>query len=57
MVARFVGRIGLAPGWGGLYQVNLRVPLGVGPNPEIRLAAGEEASPPDVRIWLDPQAN
>ena len=51
-----IGYAGLAPGWGGLYQVNLRVPGGLGPNPEIRLAAGEEASRPGVRIWLDPQA-
>jgi uncharacterized protein (TIGR03437 family) len=51
-----IGYAGLAPGWGGLYQVNLRVPGGFGPNPEIRLAAGEEASRPGVHIWLDPQA-
>jgi len=51
-----VGYAGLAPGWGGLYQVNLRVPGGLGPDPEIRLAVGEEASPAGVRIRLDPQA-
>jgi len=56
VTAERIGYAGLAPGWGGLYQVNLRVPVGVGPKPEIRLVAEEEASPSGVRIWLDPQA-
>lgn len=56
LAAGLVGYVGLAPGWGGLYQVNLSVPPGVGPNPEIRLAAGEEVSPAGLRIWLDPSA-
>jgi uncharacterized protein (TIGR03437 family) len=51
-----IGYAGLAPGWGGLYQVNVRVPGGFGPKPEIRLVAEEEASPAGVRLWLDPQA-
>lgn len=33
---------GLAPGFAGLYQINLRVPRGTPANPEIRLRAGED---------------
>lgn len=34
---------GLAPGFAGLYQINLHVPPGTPANPEIRLRTGEEA--------------
>jgi len=50
-----VGYAGLAPGWGGLYQVNVRLPAATRPKPEIRLAAGPELSPAGVHIWLNPQ--
>ncbi len=45
-----IGYAGLAPGWGGLYQVNVRLPEDTGPNPEVRLTAGDQASPVALRI-------
>jgi uncharacterized protein (TIGR03437 family) len=45
-----IGYAGVAPGWGGLYQVNLKLPDDAGVNPEIRIAAGEELSPSGLRI-------
>ncbi|MCC6294623.1 MAG: hypothetical protein IT164_18365 [Bryobacterales bacterium] len=41
---------GVTPGFGGLYQVNLRLPEHTGPNPEIRLLCGDTASPAGVRL-------
>ncbi len=49
-----VGYAGLAPGWGGLYQINLRLPDDAPVNPEIRLAVENELSPAGLRIWLSP---
>lgn len=49
-----VGYAGLAPGWGGLYQINLKIPDKTGPTPEIRLVAGDSASPPLIRIPVAP---
>jgi len=41
---------GVTPGFGGLYQVNLRLPDWVGPNPEVRIYCGDASSPTGVRI-------
>ncbi|MCW5982629.1 MAG: IPT/TIG domain-containing protein [Bryobacteraceae bacterium] len=41
---------GAAPGYAGLYQVNLRLPEEVEADPEIRLALGEEISPAGIAI-------
>ncbi|MCC7236603.1 MAG: hypothetical protein IT163_14920 [Bryobacterales bacterium] len=41
---------GVTPGFGGLYQVNLRLPERTGPNPEILLLCGDTASPAGVRL-------
>lgn len=41
---------GITPFFTGLYQVNLRLPSGTGPHPEIRLRVGDFASPPGPRI-------
>ena len=41
---------GVAPGFPGLYQVNLRLPANLAPNPEIRLALGDAVSPPSLRL-------
>jgi uncharacterized protein (TIGR03437 family) len=46
---------GLAPGFAGLYQVNLRLPDNVPPNPEIRLAVGTELSPAGIIIPVQGQ--
>ncbi|MCS7314829.1 MAG: hypothetical protein RMI94_06565 [Bryobacterales bacterium] len=42
--------VGVAPGFGGLYQVNLRLPDDIEGRPEIRIAVGEAISPPGLRL-------
>jgi len=51
-----IGYAGVAPGWGGLYQINLKLPEGAGPNPEIRVAVGDAISPSGLRLWVTPAA-
>jgi uncharacterized protein (TIGR03437 family) len=41
---------GLAPGWPGLYQIDLVLPDDAGPDPEIRVAIGNQASPPGLKL-------
>ncbi len=41
---------GVAPGYAGLYQVNVRLPDPLPPNPEIRLAVGADLSPPGLTL-------
>ena len=41
---------GLAPGFAGLYQMNIRLPLELGAKPELRIGFGDIMSPPGV--WL-----
>jgi len=44
---------GLAPGFAGLYQVNFRLPDGIGRNPEIRAGfTNGLGSPPGVRLHV-----
>jgi uncharacterized protein (TIGR03437 family) len=45
---------GVAPGFAGLYQVNLKLPDNLPANPEIRLQLGEHSSPAGVSIALRP---
>ncbi len=39
---------GVAPGYAGLYQINVRLPDPLPPNPEIRLALAGSLSPPSL---------
>jgi uncharacterized protein (TIGR03437 family) len=41
---------GAAPGFAGVYQINLRLPAALTANPEIRIGFGEDRSPAGVRI-------
>lgn len=41
---------GVAPGYAGLYQINLQLPEELAENPEIQLAVGEQVSPLGVRL-------
>jgi uncharacterized protein (TIGR03437 family) len=45
---------GLAPGFAGLYQINLRLPSTVGANPEIRIGVSTVISPPNLTIPVQP---
>ncbi len=46
--------VGAAPGFAGLYQLNVMIPEGTGTNPEVRLALGAEVSPPGLRLPVRP---
>ena len=43
-----VAYVGVTPGFGGLYQINLRIPESAGEEPEVRLVIGDAASPAGV---------
>jgi uncharacterized protein (TIGR03437 family) len=45
---------GVAPGFGGLYQINLQLPSNVGANPAIRAAMGGESSPAGLSLPVQP---
>jgi uncharacterized protein (TIGR03437 family) len=45
---------GAAPGFAGLYQINLRLSSELGRNPELRIGFRDVLSPPDVRLPVDP---
>ena len=52
LAAASVSYAGVTPGRPGLYQVKFQLPLQVALNPEIRVAIGDHASPPNVRLPL-----
>lgn len=41
---------GLAPGFAGLYQINLKLPADVTANPQIQVAVGAQISPPSIQL-------
>jgi uncharacterized protein (TIGR03437 family) len=45
-----VAYAGVTPGTPGLYQVNVRLPKQVAPNPEIRLTVGDQSSPAHMTL-------
>ncbi|MDZ4802608.1 MAG: hypothetical protein SGI92_30985 [Bryobacteraceae bacterium] len=53
--ARDILYAGLAPGFAGLYQVNVRLPELRGRNPEIRMGFGNVMSPSGVRLHASPR--
>ena len=44
---------GITPGYAGLYQVNVRLPSGVGPNPAVQLVLAGQSSPAPVRLYVN----
>jgi uncharacterized protein (TIGR03437 family) len=50
--ASFIAYAGVCPGFAGLYQVNLRLPDTVNPNPEIQVSLSNNTSPPGLRLWI-----
>jgi uncharacterized protein (TIGR03437 family) len=45
---------GVTPGFGGLYQINLRLPESLGDDPELRIGFGEVSSEPGLRLYVRP---
>jgi uncharacterized protein (TIGR03437 family) len=45
---------GLAPGFAGLYQINLTLPAGLNANPQIQVAIGPQISPSSIELELQP---
>jgi uncharacterized protein (TIGR03437 family) len=45
---------GIAPGFAGLYQINLRLPDGVGSNPQIQIGLADAHSPAGLILPLKP---
>ena len=41
---------GVTPGWAGLYQINLKLPLTLGRDPELRAAVGDQAGPAGLKL-------
>jgi len=48
---------GIAPGFAGLYQINVRLPEALTANPEIRVRCGDEWSPVGLRLLVEPAAS
>ena len=46
---------GIAPGFGGLYQINVQIPNTVNANPDLQIGFGSTLSPARIKLPLDPQ--
>jgi uncharacterized protein (TIGR03437 family) len=44
---------GITPGFSGLYQINLRLPMQIGATPELRIALGDQMSQGSLRLQVD----
>ena len=44
---------GITPGFSGLYQINLRLPVQIGATPELRIALGDQMSQGSLRLQVD----
>jgi uncharacterized protein (TIGR03437 family) len=44
----------VTPGFAGLYQVNVRLPERLAPNPEVRISLGDLASQPGLKLFTPP---
>lgn len=45
---------GITPGFAGLYQINLRLPEDLGPDPELRAAVAGQTSPTGLKLAAKP---
>jgi uncharacterized protein (TIGR03437 family) len=50
----FVFYAGITPGFAGLYQVNLTLPVDAPPDPEIRVRIGNQTSPTGIHVPIRP---
>lgn len=50
----FIYYVGITPGFGGLYQINMKLPENTNENPEIRIGYGDPTSTPGVKIAVKP---
>lgn len=46
---------GIAPGFGGLYQINIEIPDTVNANPDLQIGFADSLSPAGLKLPLDPQ--
>jgi uncharacterized protein (TIGR03437 family) len=44
---------GITPGFSGLYQINLRLPVQIGATPELRIALGDQMSQGSLRLQVN----